>query len=67
MRIYAACGFQDISGQRIKIVLRQLHQLEWAPSRTATLAHADRALMNGPQPIAVTPAQTEIDQLFGES
>jgi chemotaxis protein CheZ len=69
-RIYAACGFQDISGQRIKKVLRHLHELEGQLLRLSQIARGHGGpkstdpLLNGPQLAAEAPTQQEVDRLF---
>ncbi len=75
-RIFESCNFQDISGQRIKKVLKSLDILE---SRLRKLAETARdytgaeapapikkeeGLLNGPQLSSQAPTQDEIDKLF---
>jgi chemotaxis protein CheZ len=79
-RIYEACSFQDITGQRISKVVRALGQIE---ERVAALAAAcgdgskpaatdgradrgtgDAALLHGPQLARDAVSQDEIDRLF---
>ena len=80
-RIYTACAFQDITGQRISRVVRTLEKIE---ARVAALAMAcggvasndvpldepaptgDAALLHGPQSAGAAPSQDEIDKLFAE-
>lgn len=74
--IYEACGFQDISGQRIKKVMERLQTLEEQLARLsstakeqvlpAAAAKPKDALMNGPQLSGAAPNQQQIDQLFQE-
>jgi len=79
MRIYTACGFQDLVGQRIRKVLRTLmtidtkieHILEaFGPDGSADRASAEAAasarecLMNGPQLPKAAMEQAEIDRLL---
>ena len=79
-RIYEACTFQDITGQRIGKVVHALQALE---ERIAALVNAccdeasqisaeprtvddDDALLNGPQLSTHANTQSEIDRLFEE-
>lgn len=79
-RIYEACTFQDITGQRIGKVVHALQALE---ERIAALVNAccdeetpatvaastaagDDALLNGPQLSGHANTQSEIDRLFEE-
>lgn len=79
-RIYEACTFQDITGQRIGKVVHALQALE---ERIAVLVNAccdeasqisaeprtvddDDALLNGPQLSTHANTQSEIDRLFEE-
>lgn len=77
MRIFEACSFQDITGQRISNVLKTLQlveakveQIETAWSNTSALraeqqpATGDAALLNGPALEGEGIAQDDIDQLF---
>ena len=75
-RIYEACGFQDITGQRITKVVAALKMIE------AKIAHIvatfsdqregqnipkpeeDVALLNGPQLPALAMDQSDIDKLM---
>jgi chemotaxis protein CheZ len=77
-RIYVACAFQDITGQRIAKVIRALGEIESrvaalatacggeVESRTADAAEssADAALLNGPQRADQAQSQSDIDKLF---
>ncbi|WP_043831383.1 protein phosphatase CheZ [Muricoccus aerilatus] len=77
-RIYEACAFQDITGQRIGKVVNALKQIEqrvrettgrYAPSaalpaRTAPARTEGERLANGPQPVAAASSQAEIDALL---
>jgi len=75
-KIYEACNFQDISGQRIKKVLKHLDMLKENLAMLATCAKSyavgevkkavvkEEGLLNGPQLSAVAPTQEEIDKLF---
>ncbi|MBP0446242.1 protein phosphatase CheZ [Roseomonas sp. SSH11] len=77
-RIYEACAFQDITGQRIGKVVNALKQIEhrvrettgrYAPSailpaRTAPPRTEGERLANGPQPAAAASSQAEIDALL---
>ena len=77
-RIYEACSFQDITGQRIRKVVSTLKSIEakiaaltdrfgsaerGAPEAVA-LAHPDDALLNGPQLPAAAMDQADIDALL---
>lgn len=69
--IYEACSFQDISGQRIKKVLRHLNELEHKLAHLSETARgkaqtkrADEHLLNGPALSGEAPSQAEIDALF---
>lgn len=78
-RIYEACNFQDITGQRITRVIRLLGNIEervarlsalfgHAPSSAKNAAHVmgsgNQDLLNGPQLQGHAPTQAEIDRLF---
>lgn len=78
-RIFEACTFQDITGQRITKVIKALKQIEVKvgelvhafgdapqPTRAPTPAAAggDAALLNGPQLPATAVSQSEIDAFF---
>lgn len=75
-RIYEACNFQDITGQRISKVIKLLETIE---ERIASLnnlvgmsendtddAHnaGEKGLLAGPQLAGQAPSQAEIDMLF---
>lgn len=78
-RIFEACTFQDITGQRITKVIKTLKQIE---AKVADLVRAfgdapqprhqpaapevsgDAALLNGPQLPAAAASQSEIDAFF---
>lgn len=74
-RIYEACGFQDITGQRITKVVATLKAIE-AKVANIVAAFGDRrgtmpppppvmeSLLNGPQLPAVAMDQTDIDKLL---
>lgn len=74
MRIFVACSFQDISGQRIKKVLRHLNLLEeqllglsqTARSHKRSKVQAD-ALLNGPALSGEGPSQSEVDDMFAQA
>lgn len=73
MRIYEACSFQDISGQRIKKVLRHLNALEeqlLRLSQTARNQSSRRAeedpLLSGPALSGEGPSQADVDSLFAQ-
>jgi chemotaxis protein CheZ len=73
-RIYEACSFQDISGQRIKKVLQHMTTLETQLLRLAqtakghktTLAPTGTPLLNGPQLTSQAPSQSQVDDLFSK-
>lgn len=72
-RIYEACSFQDISGQRIKKVLSHMNALEAQLVRLSDTAKSTVAppnpvdpLLNGPQLSSQAPTQSEVDRLFGK-
>lgn len=78
-RIFEACTFQDITGQRITKVVKTLKQIE---AKVADLVHAfgdapaprrragtpaaagDAELLNGPQLPGAAASQSEIDAFF---
>jgi chemotaxis protein CheZ len=79
MRIFEACSFQDITGQRIANVLKTLQLVEakieqletaWAgassvaPEAPAPAPHSDAALLNGPALEGEGIEQDFVDQLF---
>jgi chemotaxis protein CheZ len=77
MKIFEACSFQDITGQRIASVLRTLQLVEekieqietaWAGASAIQPApeevHPDSHLLNGPALEGEGIQQDEIDQLF---
>jgi len=75
-RIYEACGFQDITGQRITKVVSALKVIEAKVQRILTTFGADTAqacvtaepaiteMLDGPQLPAAAMAQAEIDRLL---
>ncbi len=79
-RIMEACGFQDLTGQRITKVVRALRHIEerisaiieiWEPQDFADIpvgsrdkSDGDRALLGGPQSETARTSQEEIDALF---
>jgi chemotaxis protein CheZ len=79
IKVYEACGFQDITGQRISKVVKALHHIEGkieallavfgADLSEATageaLASDDSSLLNGPAlPGAAGNSQADIDALL---
>ena len=75
-RIYEACNFQDISGQRLTKVIRLLSSIDervsaldslfgtdHKPAPAAPAAPSDADLLNGPQ--LQNTSQADIDALFG--
>jgi len=77
-RIYEACSFQDITGQRITKVVSTLKTIEAKVAQIVTTfgtsqreapveetaEAADSALLNGPQHPAVAMDQSDIDKLL---
>ncbi|MEO8716556.1 MAG: protein phosphatase CheZ [Acetobacteraceae bacterium] len=77
-RIYEACGFQDITGQRITKVVATLKAIEqkiaqivatfgargYSVGRALTAPSGEAALLNGPQLPAAAMGQSDIDQLL---
>jgi chemotaxis protein CheZ len=77
-RIYEACSFQDITGQRITKVVATLKAIETkvtyivatfgsdAPDGVVELPdeHSEAALLNGPQHPAAAMGQSDIDRLL---
>lgn len=80
-RIFEACNFQDITGQRIRKVVSTLSFIENKVSRLNSLLDAeggdvppedtaeseDAHLLNGPQLPDTAPDQSDIDKLFAKS
>jgi chemotaxis protein CheZ len=79
MRIYTACGFQDLVGQRIRKVLRTLTTIDvkvehiiqtfgdavlFGEELQDTESHNADRLMNGPQLPDVAMHQSDIDRLL---
>lgn len=80
IKIYDACTFQDISGQRITKVIKLLANIEERVSKLNELfgetgngaavaakpaaALTDKDLLNGPQLAAQASSQSDIDALF---
>ena len=73
-RIYEACSFQDITGQRIAKVVSALKAIEkriaaatgGAPAEEAEAASEGRRLAEGPQLPAAAASQDEIDRLLAD-
>lgn len=76
-RIYEACSFQDITGQRITKVVNTLKAIESKVgqlvmafgnaddgARPVTMADTEAALLNGPQLPAMAMDQSDIDKLL---
>jgi chemotaxis protein CheZ len=72
-RIYEACAFQDITGQRIAKVVSALHAIEERITRAreramvraeAAVPAAPPQLLNGPQLPGAGISQSDIDRLF---
>jgi chemotaxis protein CheZ len=80
IKVYEACGFQDITGQRISKVVKALYHIEGkidallavfgadlseAVVEEATEADAAASLLNGPAlPTTATNSQADIDALL---
>lgn len=80
-KIYEACSFQDITGQRITKVIKALRDIEDKVSALVTVigegisddekqdegeAGGDEVLLNGPQMASDAITQDEIDKLLAE-
>lgn len=74
-RIYEACCFQDITGQRITKVVATLKTIEakvsaiiaaFGPGIVAA-PEPDRPLMDGPQHPAIALDQSDVDRLFASA
>ena len=78
-KIYEACNFQDLTGQRVRKVIRLLAEIDAgihtilrlfgkggqaAPKRERS---EDEKLLNGPQLPDTAPSQDDIDALFNAS
>ena len=76
-RIYEACNFQDITGQRITKVIKLIANIDerieklntlfgTAPEGSVTKLSADdeRSLLNGPQLAGHAASQADVDALF---
>ena len=80
MRIFEACSFQDITGQRITKVVKTLEHIEsrldvlqkaWGPDfgqeePEAPRIDGDAGLLNGPQLAGEGVSQADVDALLGE-
>lgn len=80
MRIYEACNFQDLNGQRITKVMQLLSHIEERISKLNELFRVtdddrpkterdltdEKNLLNGPQLPTGTPTQADIDALFND-
>ena len=77
MRIYEACSFQDITGQRISKIVATLKVIEakvmrlhgsFGPAREppAVSGHDPANLLNGPQLSAAAMEQAQIDKLLAD-
>ena len=76
MRIYEACSFQDITGQRIAKIVATLQTIEarvgdlhdaFGRPRTPRGVLPGRGLLNGPQLPAAAMEQADIDRLLAAS
>lgn len=77
-RVYEACSFQDITGQRIKKVLKEFEVLEKRIVQLADMVRGgvvnvprpeaanSETPLSGPQLSDEVPSQEDIDKLFGE-
>lgn len=78
-KIYEACAFQDITGQRVTKVVRAMQALErklttlkvvcdlagdTSPAAPTAARTGDAALLNGPQLSSAAHSQDEIDRLL---
>jgi chemotaxis protein CheZ len=73
-RIYEACAFQDITGQRIAKVVSALSAIEARVSHVTSSFRAavqaggqksgDASLLNGPQLPGLASSQSDIDRMF---
>jgi chemotaxis protein CheZ len=76
-KVYEACGFQDITGQRITKVVATLQAIERKvahiieifgrgtnPATAPEAAHETQSLLNGPQMPASAMGQSDIDALL---
>lgn len=78
-RIYEACSFQDIAGQRMTKIVKTLRTIEERVGQllaalgqepeapkvdAAATARGDDGLLNGPQPPGAGNSQADIDALF---
>ena len=75
-RIYEACSFQDITGQRIAKIVATLQTIEarvadlhgaFGRPRSPHGASAGKGLLNGPQLPTAAMAQSDIDRLLAAS
>jgi chemotaxis regulatin CheY-phosphate phosphatase CheZ len=80
MRIFEACSFQDITGQRISKVVETIEYVEerldtlqkaWGPDvieepEAEPEQDADKALLNGPALEGEGIGQTDVDAILGE-
>jgi chemotaxis protein CheZ len=79
-KVFEACAFQDLTGQRITRVIKSLQFMEdhinrlvrmWGKEELARMAaelavqNATPDLMEGPQRSGVAISQDDIDKLFG--
>ncbi|MGJ4929784.1 protein phosphatase CheZ [Bradyrhizobium sp. HKCCYLS2038] len=79
-KVFEACAFQDLTGQRITRVVKSLKFMEehinrlvriWGKDELARMAaelaapSAAPSLLNGPQRTGVAISQDDIDKLFG--
>jgi chemotaxis protein CheZ len=73
--IFEACGFQDLTGQRIQRALKTLRSIEETmlgrkvvdapPDNKVDQAHVDQVFSDKTAPLAKEVSQADIDALFG--
>lgn len=78
MRIFEACAFQDITGQRVRKVVQTIHHVEERLEQLIRLLGGDSgeeeedrrtgdaALLNGPQLAGLGNDQNSVDAMFGD-
>ncbi|MGH1455672.1 MAG: protein phosphatase CheZ [Alphaproteobacteria bacterium] len=79
MKIYEACSFQDITGQRVSKVVKTFHEIEEKIDRLVAVLgikapaddggdtrEGDEKLLNGPQMPDQAISQDDIDKLLAE-
>lgn len=78
MKIFEACAFQDITGQRVRKVVQTIHHVEERLEQLIKLLGGDSgeeeeanrtgdaALLNGPQLAGLGNDQNSVDAMFGD-